>query len=530
MMSASSPYFSAVIEDDSVARSVLSVRRPSDALTRSSKSTIINYSNTYRPRSNTTSRDPELGQAFELTDLRTDFGASSLNNENDVVNQCATNEDDTNDCVNAKRYSFAELPQNKYRLLVACWILVGLGLNDGAPGAILPYMEEHYHINYAVVSMIWMANSIGFIVTACLCNWLYARIGRVGLLTLGPGLLVLMYAMIVGAPPFPVIVVAFFFGGLGMAMIVAQVNLFLSYLQQTEVCFGVCHGSYGIGAMTGPLVATAMISAGVSWQKYYIILLFIQAVAVCMSAWAFRGCDRDFGTEHMLRKYRKRDAMTTNNSLVAVTSNMPPLPAVTVHHSRKETSIYLLAAKNRITVLSAFFILFYQGAEVAIGGWIVSFMIDSRGGNPHAVGYIASGFWGGVTVGRFVLNHFLNKFLAPRMVIYLLLGLAIMFEIVTWVLPNIIGAAVAVSLVGLVVGPMYPSAMTVLSRQLPRKLQTFSLTVITAFGSTGGALWPFITGLISQSRGTYVLHPIVISLFAGMIALWTAIPLRTATR
>jgi fucose permease len=52
--------------------------------------------------------------------------------------------------------------------------------------------------------------------------------------------------------------------------------------------------------------------------------------------------------------------------------------------------------------LLAFFILVYVGAEVTIGGWIVTFIIELRGGGPSS-GYISSGFFGGLMLGRIIL-------------------------------------------------------------------------------------------------------------------------------
>lgn len=99
------------------------------------------------------------------------------------------------------------------------------------------------------------------------------------------------------------------------------------------------------------------------------------------------------------------------------------------------------------------------------------------------------------------------------------------FELITWLVPNVIGGAVAVSLVGVFVGPIYPSVVTTVSALLPRKIQAMSLTITTAFGSSGGALWPFITGLLAQTEGTWVVHPVAIGLFVSMFICWIALPI-----
>ncbi|KAJ5144258.1 Major facilitator superfamily domain general substrate transporter [Penicillium bovifimosum] len=63
----------------------------------------------------------------------------------------------------------------------------------------------------------------------------------------------------------------------------------------------------------------------------------------------------------------------------------------------------------RVTWLCALFLLGYAGVEVALGGWIVTFMIRVRQGSAFASGMTATGFWLGITVGRIILG-----FVNPR--------------------------------------------------------------------------------------------------------------------
>ena len=63
----------------------------------------------------------------------------------------------------------------------------------------------------------------------------------------------------------------------------------------------------------------------------------------------------------------------------------------------------------RVTWICAIFLLGYVGIEVALGGWIVTFMIRVRHGGAFASGMTATGFWLGITVGRVTLG-----FVTPR--------------------------------------------------------------------------------------------------------------------
>lgn len=93
-----------------------------------------------------------------------------------------------------------------------------------------------------------------------------------------------------------------------------------------------------------------------------------------------------------------------------------------------------------------------------------------------------------------------------------------------WFVPNIVGEAVAVAIVGLLLGPVYPCAAGVFMKRLPRKDIVRGIGTISAFGSMGGAVAPFVTGLLAQVAGTFVLHPIAIFLFAIMIICWFFLP------
>ena len=94
--------------------------------------------------------------------------------------------------------------------------------------------------------------------------------------------------------------------------------------------------------------------------------------------------------------------------------------------------------------------------------------------------------------------------------------LAIGLELIVWFVPSLIGGGVAVSLVGLLLGPFYPIAMNQAARILPAWLLTPSIGWIAGFGQAGSAVLPFITGALAQSTGIGSLQPLwVASLTLG---------------
>ena len=63
--------------------------------------------------------------------------------------------------------------------------------------------------------------------------------------------------------------------------------------------------------------------------------------------------------------------------------------------STSEHSTFRQILSTKTVHLLAFFVLVYVGVEVTIGGWIVTYITDVRGGGPSTSGYVSAGFFGG---------------------------------------------------------------------------------------------------------------------------------------
>ncbi|KAJ3969362.1 hypothetical protein EV361DRAFT_804018 [Lentinula raphanica] len=64
-------------------------------------------------------------------------------------------------------------------------------------------------------------------------------------------------------------------------------------------------------------------------------------------------------------------------------------------------------------------------------------------------------------------------------------------ETVVWLVPSLIGNAIAVALVGLFFGPMFPVALSASRKVIPRWIYTGAIGWITGFGQAGSAALPF---------------------------------------
>ena len=152
-------------------------------------------------------------------------------------------------------------------------------------------------------------------------------------------------------------------------------------------------------------------------------------------------------------------------------------------------------------------------------------MIQVRQGDPSTMGYTATGFWLGITVGRMIMGHTPTGKLGQKRIVYIYLLLTLVLYLLFWLIPSIVASSVAVALVGACLGPIYPCTMNVLSKLIDdRELLVAVVGVVGALGNAGGAIAPFTTGLLAQSKGVWVLQPVILSLVAGMIVTWWFLP------
>lgn len=418
-------------------------------------------------------------------------------------------------------------PKNLYRVIAGCVWVFTTGLTDGVLGAILPYMETYYGISYAVVSLIWLGNAIGYIIIAFTAHMIDSKLGMQKSLTLSVAGFIIMYSLASSGTLFPVIVVGFFCGGLGGAIGLSQFNIFLAKLLNGAHYLGIFHGTYGLGAFIAPLIGTAMVNHHIKWHFFYFIPLALACLNVIFTPWAFNNCHEDLKKwETVELEPSSAPSSSPQDESFPIETVKDDAQEITNEEPKKpeQKHDFKAAFKDYRTWLVCFFIFFYQGSEVSLGGWTVTFLLDYRHGNPESTGYIASGFWGGVMIGRFVLTTILSRMFSVRRAIVVLMIFIMILDFCVWFIPNTIAAGVCLSFIGLLIGPIYPLMISLITRILPRKIRFCSMTLGTAFGSSGGSAVPFAVGMGSEFTGTYILHPIVLACYLGMMATWLCMP------
>lgn len=391
-----------------------------------------------------------------------------------------------------------ELLQGRLYLAALFWTLFLEGWNDGSAGPLIPVMQRDYRVGFAVVSLIFVVNCIGFVIGALSNVWLFDRIGFGKVMVLGAISQTITYAMQTPAPPFPVFVLSYFFSGFGLSLQNAGANGFVGGLSTSvETKLGFLHAFYGLGAFAAPLVATYF-SNTKHWTHHFLTstAMAVVNVAVLCLIFGFK---------------RQEELYITSGDYQAPSDT-------TIDSSSKYNQIVRIKAVH----LLAAFAFIYIGTEVTLGGWIVTFIIEERQGGKDA-GYISSGFFGGLTLGRIALL-WLNRKIGEHRVIFIYSILIIALQLTVWLVPSLIQNAIAISLVGVFLGPMFPIIVSQAKALLPGWLLNGCIGWITAIGMAGSAALPFFTGLLAGKFGIRSLQPLVVSMMSVLIGVWVLVP------
>lgn len=273
---------------------------------------------------------------------------------------------------------------------------------------------------------------------------------------------------------------------------------------------GLLHGAYGLGATIGPLISTAIVTkGGLQWFTWFYVMvchvvypsLFatltlqgrMAVIELILGYFAFRGATGSI--------YRSQNPVTTG-----------------AKQSRTKESF-----KSVVTWLVAVFLFAYVGVEVALGGWIVTFMLEMRSGEAFASGVVATGFWLGITIGRVVLG-FVTARIGEKLAVVMYLALSVSLQLLFWLIPSFIASAVFAAFLDFFLGPLYPAAIMVATKLLPRRLHVSAIGFVAAFGSSGAAIFPFTVGAIAQAKGVQVLQPFALALIVVIFITWILLP------
>ncbi|KFH45604.1 Bypass of stop codon protein-like protein [Hapsidospora chrysogenum ATCC 11550] len=381
------------------------------------------------------------------------------------------------------------------RLAFAFLSFIIAGMNDGAVGALIPYLEEFYQLSYTIVSLIFLTPFAGYSIAAFTNARIHMSLGQRGVAFIAPLCHVLTYVVLAVHPPWPALVVINMISGFGNGLTDACFCSWVGAMDKANTIQGFMHSCYSLGALLAPLIATSMVvKAQLPWYTFYYVMIGISVlewVGLAITFWHKTGA-----------VYRDEHKNESESSEGAGTRE---------------------ALKSKVTWLCSLFFFAYMGVEVGLGGWVVTFMLRVRNASAYASGISGTGFWAGMAAGRASLGFVTERF-GERLCVIVYLALSIGLQLLFWLVPQFIVSAVAVAFLGFFLGPLFPGAVMVTAKLLPKRIHVSAIGFAMALGGTGGTVFPFAIGALASYKGVAVLQPIILALIVVVALVWLSFP------
>lgn len=388
-------------------------------------------------------------------------------------------------------------------LIFAAYLLVGA--SSGGFGVLLPEFSAFYQLEKSTTGLLFLAGSGGYLVAAFVSGWLVERLGLRYFLLLGLLLFGLACLALVLQPLFALVLVARLVLGLSIAILETGGNFYVAALPRNTALFNYLHAFFGGGALLGPIIATTVLSYGWGWASFFFICAMGSLGLGIGFALAFRTLPATFQTTKPTPEVE----------------NQPSAEASENNKSGTARNSMIRALKLPTVWLAALFLLVYVGGESSVGSWTYTFLTEGQLYAPALAGWLVSGYWLGLTLGRLVLAWGVERLGLAGRDRTLLMGCIIMAmagAVLVWLFsgqPLVAGFGLLI--VGFSFGPIYPTTLAVLSKLVPPKLLPSSIALITSLSILGIAVFPWLAGLLLQWAGSATLFPYVIGLCGAMI-------------
>lgn len=175
--------------------------------------------------------------------------------------------------------------------------------------------------------------------------------------------------------------------------------------------------------------------------------------------------------------------------------------------------------EHTVTWICAVYFLVYVGTEVAISGWIFSFMLHARHATSHLALLTYSGFWIGMAAGRIVLGPVTDK-LGVRRTAPLYLLVAVVSQCVFAAVDRLVVSITAVILLGFFLGPLFPSGIVMITGLLPKKLHVSAVSFVIFVGQLGAAFAAVLLVFTVRIQYAGVSQVIALALLAVTLLMW----------
>ncbi|MEI7557165.1 MFS transporter [Candidatus Chlorohelix sp.] len=386
--------------------------------------------------------------------------------------------------------SMKTLQRLQIALLFLAFILIGA--TEGGVGVLIPSIQLSYSLDKATVSLLFLAGTSGYLTAALLSGLLIEKFGHRNFILFGTAIIFAGAFLVTLQPPFVLLMLVWLSLGFGIAALDSGVNSYVASWQHNSAILNYLHGFYGVGALSGPLVASFVINNGWSWNNTYYVWCFLAAIVLVSFRLVF------IKPLEISKQELHNKAIQTSDE-----------------------NVLLGAIKLKVVWLTALFLFLYVGSEVSLGNWSYSWLTQQREQVAWLAGWLVSGYWIGLTLGRLTLAR-VSQWVGTQRLIWGCLAGTVSGILILIFLAGTSGVWLAsgLALCGYSLGPIFPTTIALISTIVPERLLASAIGLLVSLGSMGAAFFPWLAGNLAEKLGLWSLLPYLLVLTAIMLLLW----------
>ena len=376
-------------------------------------------------------------------------------------------------------------------LAVLCAIFFSAGFLMAAIGPVLPALSARTGASLSVMGRLMSAIFLGSLAAQVVSGWASDRFGRRVVLAVGLLLLAVTGMAIAISTALPLTLTAGVVYGIGYGAFSLSGNVMTSELVPARRASAVnlVNMFFGVGAVVGPLVVSVLLQrTGAALPALWMGGALLVAAAVA--------------------------AATALPDRLPVFNDGGSVPAADGAAERPPSLV-----RDPMLLACGIFLMLYVGSEMAAGAWTAVYLHQSAGMNEARSAAATSLFWAMLTMGRIgavlggmriTAEHLLNA-----AVWITCAGAALL-----WAGHGSAAASVtAFAILGFGYGPIYPTGVAVLTSRFPQAAGT-ATSQMGVLAAIGGALLPWIHGLVLAHRPTAESAVLTLAVAVAMIAAW----------
>jgi fucose permease len=390
-------------------------------------------------------------------------------------------------------------------LSYATFVLIGI--TAGGNGVLLLAQMSDYGVDRTTIGLTFFTGTVGFVLGGLATGALVHRIGIRTTLAIGGAANTLAGLYMATRPSFAALVVVQVVTGFASGVLESALTVYLAELPGATTKLNRLHAFFGVGALIGPVLAARIVAVS-NWR---VVWLVIAAAYVPLIA--------GFLLAHPGRHPAEAAAGAATQADAA--DEAAPHAA---------WGLLRAAVRDPGVLFGAVMLSVYVGLELGVGSWGFAYLVQTRSLSESAAGYGVSGYWLGLTLGRFLISPVAAKIgVTTAAMIYACLAGIVAAATLAWLAPGAVAASVALVLLGFFLGPIFPTTMAIVPQVAGTRLAPTAIGVMNAASAVGGAALPWLAGAIGQSAGTWTLLPFTVSLGLVLFAAWRPLANRIRT-